>query len=98
MTATAWTIRPAGLSAEPMTGVQSEQRLRRMIPYWRACSAECTYGGPSREAVVRSALTLKLLSCAPTSGCTSCLPPSGNSDDNLWHISGPWNKSTHPLV
>jgi hypothetical protein len=49
MTATAATSRPAGLSAEPMTGVQSEQRLRRTIQYWRAWSAECTYEGPYRD-------------------------------------------------
>ena len=98
MTATAATIRPASLSAEPMAGVQSEQRLRHLIQYWRACSAECPYGGLCREAVVCSALTLKLLSYAPTSGCVSCSTPSGNGDDDLRHIGRPWNNSTRPLV
>jgi GH15 family glucan-1,4-alpha-glucosidase len=42
--------------------------LRDTDSYWRRWSARCRYRGPYREAVVRSLLTLKALTYAPSGG------------------------------
>ncbi len=44
----------------------AQRRAEATIAYWRRWSARCTYDGPYREAVLRSALCLKLLTYAPT--------------------------------
>lgn len=46
----------------PMLGRDADDRLARTMAWWRAWSAQVVYDGPYRGAVVRSALTLKLLS------------------------------------
>jgi len=42
--------------------------LRRTERFWRAWAGRCTYRGQWREAVVRSLITLKALTYAPTGG------------------------------
>ncbi|MEU7580783.1 glycoside hydrolase family 15 protein [Streptomyces sp. NPDC041068] len=42
--------------------------LRDSVADWRAWAAHCTYEGPHRDAVVRSLITLKALTYAPTGG------------------------------
>lgn len=45
-----------------------EQALRETEGWWRDWSGRCTHRGPWREAVVRSLITLKALTFAPTGG------------------------------
>lgn len=45
-----------------------EQALRHSVEDWRAWAAHCRYEGPHRDAVVRSLITLKALTYAPTGG------------------------------
>jgi GH15 family glucan-1,4-alpha-glucosidase len=45
---------------------QCEQQLVRTRHYWERWAEQCTYLGPYREEVLRSALTLKLLTYEPT--------------------------------
>lgn len=42
--------------------------LEQSLADWREWTAQCTYEGPYREAVIRSLITLKALTYAPTGG------------------------------
>lgn len=42
--------------------------LAELEQFWRAWSSQCTYDGPWRDAVMRSLITLKALTYAPTGG------------------------------
>ncbi|MFD8976338.1 MULTISPECIES: glycoside hydrolase family 15 protein [unclassified Streptomyces] len=44
------------------------EALELSLADWRAWSARCTYRGPHRDAVMRSLITLKALTYAPTGG------------------------------
>lgn len=48
--------------------VDAEHALAQTEDYWRDWLAHCTYDGQWREAVVRSLITLKALTYAPTGG------------------------------
>ena len=47
---------------------EPEAALAATEEFWRAWVSQCTYHGPYREAVVRSLITLKALTYAPTGG------------------------------
>ena len=55
-----------GPAAIPALGPPAGERVERSVRWWRDWAARCTYRGPYREAVVRSALALKLLTYAPS--------------------------------
>ncbi len=51
---------------ESPTVAQCDQQLLRTQDYWEKWASACTYHGPYRNEVLRSALTLKLLTYEPT--------------------------------
>jgi GH15 family glucan-1,4-alpha-glucosidase len=53
-----------------------EANLRDTEDWWRAWSNHCTYHGEWREAVVRSLITLKALTYAPTGGLVAAVTTS----------------------
>ena len=50
----------------PPLGAPAERKIRMSAEWWRQWASRCTYTGPRRAAVVRSALTLKLMAYAPS--------------------------------
>jgi GH15 family glucan-1,4-alpha-glucosidase len=50
----------------PLLGDVARARIERSARWWREWAERCTYRGPYREAVVRSALALKLMAYAPS--------------------------------
>jgi GH15 family glucan-1,4-alpha-glucosidase len=50
----------------PALGAAARERLHRTIRWWEEWIDRCTYQGPYREYVVRSALALKLMCFAPS--------------------------------
>jgi GH15 family glucan-1,4-alpha-glucosidase len=69
--------------------VPAETSLKETADSWRRWSAQCRYRGPWREAVVRSLITLKALTYAPTGGIvaapTTSLPGSIGGARNWDH-------------
>jgi GH15 family glucan-1,4-alpha-glucosidase len=50
----------------PLLGEAARGRIDRTVRWWWDWASRCAYEGPYREAVVRSALTLKLMTYAPS--------------------------------
>lgn len=76
---------------EPPTplSVPPETVLKETIDFWRRWTAQCHYQGPWRDAVVRSLITLKALTYAPTGGIvaapTTSLPGRIGGERNWDH-------------
>lgn len=77
----------------PLLGDHAATQVERSISYWRAWSGHCAYEGPYREAVVRSALALKLLtfsaSGAVVAAATTSLPEEIGGERN-WDYRFCW--------
>ncbi|MGW3118192.1 glycoside hydrolase family 15 protein [Streptomyces sp. NPDC001107] len=69
--------------------VPAETLLKETADFWRRWSAQCRYTGPWRDAVVRSLITLKALTYAPTGGIvaapTTSLPGCIGGERNWDH-------------
>ena len=61
---------PEPSAVEPETAIEATER------WWRNWSERCTYDGEWREAVVRSLITLKALTYAPTGGLVAAVTTS----------------------
>ena len=77
----------------PLLGDHAQRKLARSINYWRDWAGQCTYDGPHRDTVVRSALTLKLMTFAPSGAIvaapTTSLPEALGGERN-WDYRYCW--------
>ncbi|MFI8006695.1 glycoside hydrolase family 15 protein [Streptomyces sp. NPDC086010] len=78
---------------EPPAMPEPEASLEATGNFWREWVDQCTYHGPYREAVVRSLITLKALTYAPTGGIvaapTTSLPEDIGGSRN-WDYRYTW--------
>jgi GH15 family glucan-1,4-alpha-glucosidase len=69
---------PHELVESRLSPEDAHEQLEETIRYWESWSSRCTYDGPYREQVVRSALVLKALTNGPTgaivAAATTSLP------------------------
>jgi alpha,alpha-trehalase len=84
---------PHELEPERLSAEEVAAKLRETVEFWRKWAARCTYDGPYRDAVVRSALVLKALTNGPTgaivAAATTSLPEEVGGERN-WDYRYTW--------
>lgn len=60
----------------PPSPIDPEETVRQTEQWWHEWSGRCTYVGPWKEAVLRSLITLKALTYAPTGGIAAAVTTS----------------------
>jgi len=80
-------------SGVSITAEQAFDLFNRTVSYWRRWLSKCTYTGRWREMVNRSALTLKLLTYAPTGAIVAaptCSLPEDLGGERNWDYRYTW--------
>ncbi|MCC6935011.1 MAG: glycoside hydrolase family 15 protein [Thermomicrobiales bacterium] len=82
-----------GPAVIPPLGDSAQERIEQTAAWWQTWAGCCWYEGPYRDAVVRSAITLKLLAFAPSGAIiaapTTSLPEQIGGDKN-WDYRYCW--------
>jgi len=88
-------------SREALRPSGCDQQLARTLSYWEHWAAHCTYQGPYRSEVLRSALALKLLIYEPT-GAIVAAPTTSLPEDiggvRNWDYRYTWLRDTSLIL